>query len=76
MSTRREVRLFEGEAPHVRAAPPSAAFLEVLAERLALDLADPDDPFALADATVLLPNRRAGRGLILVRLAPNSVHSQ
>ncbi|NDC58006.1 MAG: double-strand break repair protein AddB, partial [Alphaproteobacteria bacterium] len=64
MSTRREVRLFEGEAPHVRAAAPSAAFLEVLAERLALDLADPDDPFALADATVLLPNRRAVRGLI------------
>lgn len=42
----------------------SAAFLDVLAERMIATLAKPDDPFALADALVLLPNRRAGRGLM------------
>ena len=51
-------------APRVLAAPPSAPFLEVLAERLAADVPNADDPFALADAIVLLPNRRAVRGLV------------
>ncbi|MBU6371119.1 MAG: PD-(D/E)XK nuclease family protein [Alphaproteobacteria bacterium] len=57
-------KLFEGQGPRVLAAPPSAAFLDLLAQRLVEDVPNKDDPFALADAVVLLPNRRAVRGLI------------
>ena len=56
--------LFGGPAPRIRAAPASAPFLETLAEAMVGELARKDDPFALADALVLLPNRRAARGLI------------
>lgn len=56
--------LFSGPAPRIRAAPASAPFLETLAEAMCAELARKDDPFALADALVLLPNRRAARGLI------------
>lgn len=56
--------LFGGPAPRIRAAPASAPFLETLAEAMCAELARKDDPFALADALVLLPNRRAARGLI------------
>ncbi|HYD86409.1 MAG TPA: double-strand break repair protein AddB [Vitreimonas sp.] len=56
--------LFGGPAPRIRAAPASAPFLETLAEAMVAELARRDDPFALADALVLLPNRRAARGLI------------
>lgn len=64
MSASFERTLFEGGAPRVLAAPPSAAFLDLLAQRLVEDVPNKDDPFALADAIVLLPNRRAVRGLI------------
>ncbi|MGE3303714.1 MAG: double-strand break repair protein AddB [Hyphomonadaceae bacterium] len=60
---RRPRGLFEGDAPRVRASPPSADFLRVVADRLCTELQDEADPFALADATVLLPNRRAARAL-------------
>lgn len=56
--------LFDGPAPRVRATPASAAFLDVLADAAARALASDGDPFALADTLVLLPNRRATRGLV------------
>jgi ATP-dependent helicase/nuclease subunit B len=56
--------LFEGPAPRLRAVPASAPFLDVLADAMAAALSRADDPFALSDALVLLPNRRAARGLI------------
>lgn len=57
-------RLFDGPAPRVRAVPASAPFLTVLADALVSELVREDDPFALTDALVLLPNRRAAAGLI------------
>jgi ATP-dependent helicase/nuclease subunit B len=56
--------LFATPAPRVFAAPPTAPFLRVLAQRLLSDLADPDNPFALAEALILTPNRRSARALI------------
>lgn len=56
--------LFDGPAPRLRAAPASAPFLDLLAGAMADALYKPDDPFALSDALVLLPNRRAVKGLI------------
>src|SRR5262245_49762162 len=55
--------LFDGPAPRLRAAPASAPFLDVLADAMVAALGR-DDPFALSDALVLLPNRRAARGLM------------
>jgi ATP-dependent helicase/nuclease subunit B len=56
--------LFEGSAPRIFAALASAPFLDVLADALVDALARDGDPFALSDALILLPNRRAARGLI------------
>ena len=56
--------LFEGATPRVRAAPPSAPLLDLLAERIISELARPDEPFAITDTLILLPNRRAARGLM------------
>lgn len=56
--------LFGGPAPRLRCAPASAPFLDVLADAMVAELQPARDPFALADALVLLPNRRAARGLI------------
>lgn len=56
--------LFDGPAPRLRAAPASAPFLDLLADAMANALYRRDDPFALSDALVLLPNRRATRGLV------------
>lgn len=56
--------LFDGAAPRLRAAPASAPFLDVMAGAMVDALWREDDPFALADALVLLPNRRAARGLM------------
>lgn len=57
------LNLFGGAAPRVRAAPASAPFLDLIAEAMVEALWREADPFALADALVLLPNRRAARGL-------------
>jgi ATP-dependent helicase/nuclease subunit B len=57
-------RLFDGPAPRLRAVPASAPFLTVLADALVAELVHESDPFALSDALVLLPNRRAAAGLI------------
>ncbi len=56
--------LFDGPAPRLRAAPASAPFLELLAAAMTQALYRQDDPFSLSDALVLLPNRRAARGLV------------
>jgi ATP-dependent helicase/nuclease subunit B len=56
--------LFDGPAPRLRAAPASAPFLDLLADAMVKALVQADNPFALSDALVLLPNRRAARGLI------------
>ncbi|MBI1251575.1 MAG: double-strand break repair protein AddB [Alphaproteobacteria bacterium] len=56
--------LFAGAAPRVRAISASAPFLDTLVAACARSLRTKDDPFALADALILLPNRRAARGLI------------
>lgn len=56
--------LFGGPTPRLRAAPASAPFLEALADAMVRELARKDNPFALSDALVLLPNRRAARGLM------------
>ncbi len=54
--------LFAGPSPRVRTIPPGAPFLALLAQHLQSERAGPD-PFALADALVLTPNRRAARAL-------------
>ncbi|HRO04689.1 MAG TPA: double-strand break repair protein AddB, partial [Terricaulis sp.] len=56
--------LFAGPAPRIRAAPASVPFLDLLASEMADALYRADDPFALSDALVLVPNRRAARGLM------------
>jgi ATP-dependent helicase/nuclease subunit B len=56
--------LFGGPSPRLRHVPASAPFLETLADAMARELRRKDDPFALSDALVLLPNRRGARGLI------------
>ncbi|MDX2234710.1 MAG: double-strand break repair protein AddB [Hyphomonadaceae bacterium] len=55
--------LFDGPAPRVRTIPASAPFLDTLVGAL-LAAIPRDDPFALADAIVFLPNRRASAGLV------------
>lgn len=62
--TRESPGLFDGPAPRLRAVPASAPFLDLLAGAMVDALARAGDPFALSDALVLLPNRRATRGLI------------
>ncbi|MBL8551644.1 MAG: double-strand break repair protein AddB [Hyphomonadaceae bacterium] len=57
-----DTSLFGGPAPRVRATLSSASFLDVLVRAMGAELRG--DPFALADALVLLPNRRATQGLI------------
>jgi ATP-dependent helicase/nuclease subunit B len=56
--------LFSGPAPRLCAVPASAPFLDTLADAMVAALSREHDPFALSDALVLLPNRRAMRGLI------------
>ena len=56
--------LLDGPAPRLRVVPASAPFLDTLAQAMVAALARSDEPFALSDALVLLPNRRAMRGLI------------
>lgn len=55
--------LFDGPAPRVRTIPASAPFLETLVSVI-VDALPRDDPFALADTVIFLPNRRASNGLV------------
>ncbi len=57
------VGLFDGPAPRVRTIPASAPFLDVLVDAILAALPQ-DDPFALADTVIFLPNRRASSGLV------------
>jgi ATP-dependent helicase/nuclease subunit B len=50
-------------APGVLTMPPAAPFLPTLAKALIARLDRPETPFALADALILLPTRRAARAL-------------
>lgn len=56
--------LFSGPAPRVRTAPAGTDATALLARALLEELRDPSDPFRLADAVVLLPNRRSVGALI------------
>jgi len=56
--------LFSGPAPRVRTAPAGTDATALLARALRDELHDPADPFRLADAIVLLPNRRSVGALI------------
>ncbi len=55
--------LFDGPASRVRTIPASAPFLDTLVDAV-LAAIPRDDPFALADAIIFLPNRRASGGLV------------
>lgn len=55
--------LFDGPAPRVRSIPASAPFLDTLVDAI-VNALPKDDPFALADSVIFLPNRRASRGLV------------
>jgi ATP-dependent helicase/nuclease subunit B len=56
--------LFNGPAPRVFTIPAPLSFLDELAASLIAATADDASPFALADAVILLPTRRAARGLM------------
>ncbi len=64
MSGAAQYGLFDGPAPRLRTTPASAAFLDTLAGAMIEALSAADNPFALADALVLLPNRRAAFALM------------
>lgn len=55
--------LFETPMPRVFTIPPAVSFLDVLARTLLDTLTGEDQPFALSDAIIVLPTRRAARGL-------------
>ncbi|MCG8442368.1 MAG: double-strand break repair protein AddB, partial [Caulobacterales bacterium] len=54
--------LFAGAGPHVFTMPPGARFLDALASGV-LAACEGEDPFALSDALILTPTRRAAREL-------------
>jgi ATP-dependent helicase/nuclease subunit B len=55
--------LFDGHGPRVRTVAASAPFLDTLVDAVLASLPR-DDPFALADTIIFLPNRRASTGLV------------
>jgi ATP-dependent helicase/nuclease subunit B len=55
--------LFCGPSPRVFTMPPAVSFLDSLAHRLLAELDRPQTPFALSDAIILLPTKRAARAL-------------
>jgi ATP-dependent helicase/nuclease subunit B len=55
--------LFDGQAPRVFTMPPAVSFLDSLARTLLAELDRPETPFALSDAIILLPTKRAARAL-------------
>jgi ATP-dependent helicase/nuclease subunit B len=55
--------LFETPTPRVFTIPPAISFLDVLARQLVGALLCEETPFALSDAIIVLPTRRAARGL-------------
>ena len=59
-----EAQLFSG-GRNVFSLPPSAAFLEELAQGLIAATGAREDPEALGDALIFTPNQRSARGLAL-----------
>jgi ATP-dependent helicase/nuclease subunit B len=57
------IGLFDGPTPRVFTIPPAASFLDSLAASLLRELDKPETPFALSDAIILLPTKRAARAL-------------
>ena len=57
------IDLFQAPAPRVFTIPPTVSFLDALATTLLSSLDQPDAPFRLSDALILLPTRRAARAL-------------
>jgi ATP-dependent helicase/nuclease subunit B len=55
--------LFETPTPRVFTIPPAVSFLDALAHTLVGALSRDETPFALSDAIIVLPTRRAARGL-------------
>lgn len=55
--------LFDTPTPRVFTIPPAISFLDALAKALLQDLHREEAPFGLSDAIILLPTRRAARGL-------------
>lgn len=55
--------LFDGPEPRVFTIPPAVSFLDCLARTLLKELDRPETPFALSDAIILLPTKRAARAL-------------
>jgi ATP-dependent helicase/nuclease subunit B len=55
--------LFSGPSPRVFTMPPAVSFLDCLAQTLLYQLDRPETPFALSDAVILLPTKRAARAL-------------
>ena len=56
-------KIFGPDAPRVFSIPPGANFLGELAETLARETGLADNPEALADALIYVPNRRSERAL-------------
>jgi ATP-dependent helicase/nuclease subunit B len=55
--------LFDGASLRVFTMPPAVSFLDCLARTLLAELDRPETPFALSDAIILLPTKRAARAL-------------
>jgi ATP-dependent helicase/nuclease subunit B len=55
--------LFDTSGPRVFTMPPAVSFLDCLARTLLRELDRPETPFALSDAIILLPTKRAARAL-------------
>jgi ATP-dependent helicase/nuclease subunit B len=55
--------VFGGPSPRVFTMPPAVSFLDCLAQTLIYQLDKPETPFALSDAIILLPTKRAARAL-------------
>ena len=53
--------LFTGDAPRIYSVPPGAPFLDCLARTLVDEAGAREDPAALADALIYVPNRRSAR---------------
>ena len=57
--------VFDGAGPRIFSLPPAASFLDELARGLIDACGARDDPAALADAIIFVPNRRSARELAL-----------
>lgn len=55
--------IFAAASPRVFTIPPAVSFLDALAATLLRELDRPETPFALSDAIILLPTKRAARAL-------------